>query len=316
MGVKSTQTFRAGGIFNRVSAPAREGATPESKTEGLFAWLMISPGLGMAAALGIFPLVFLMALSFFNLDLTNPQGRGWAGLDNYIRLLGDEQFWNSLKLTVLYTGSAVVLQVVIGMGLALLLFRPFRGQHVVRILVILPMILAPIVVGMLWRTLLLTPKFGILDYIVESLGLGSHAWLTDASLALPSVVVIHVWQWTPFAFLVFLASLHALPVEPLEAARMDCKSWWHELWYIILPLMRPAIAIVVILRTIASLNAFAQIYAATEGGPGTATQILNMYIYNTAFVGLSIGYGATLGTVQLIITVGVAILFFHVRRTR
>jgi len=193
------------------------------------------------------------------------------------------------------------------------LFRVFVGRNLVRTLVILPLILAPLVAGMLWRTLLLTPRFGILDYVSYSLGLGSHEWLTSSRLALLSVIVIHVWQWTPFAFLVFLASLHALPVEPLEAARLDCRSWWQELWYVILPLMLPAIVIVAILRTIAALNAFAQIYAATEGGPGTATQILNLYIHNTAFVGLSIGYGSALGAVQLLITVGVALLFFRFR---
>ena len=316
MRAKFREVLRAGGTLHRASAPARGAATLKSGSESLFAWLIVSPGLTLTVALGVFPLVLLVVLSFFNLNLTNPQGTGWAGVDNYLRLLGDDQFWSSMRVTVIYTGSGVGLQVVIGMALALLLFRPFRGQNVVRVLVILPMILAPIVVGMLWRTLLLTPKFGVLDYIIQSLGLGSHAWLTDAALALPSVVVIHVWQWTPFAFLVFLASLHALPVSSLEAARLDCVSKWQELWYVILPLMRPAIVIVAVLRAIASLNAFAQIYAATEGGPGTATQILNMYIYNTAFVGLSIGYGATLATVQLAITLGVAIFFFRIRRAR
>lgn len=221
-----------------------------------------------------------------------------------------------MKVTAFYTIGSVFLQVVIGMALALLLFRSFRGLNVAQTLIILPMTLAPLVVGMLWRTLLLTPRFGIIDYIVQSLGLGSHAWLTSSTLALPSVIVINVWQWTPFAFLIFLASLHALPVGPMEAARLDCISWWQEIWYVVLPLVRPAIVIVAILRMIATLNAFPQIYAATEGGPGTATQILNLYIYSTAFVGLSIGYGSTLGTVQLVITLGVAILFFSMRRGR
>jgi multiple sugar transport system permease protein len=277
---------------------------------------MISPGLALMVGLGTLPLALLVGLSFFRINLTNPAGNRWAGLENYIRLLGDAQFWNSMRVTAIYTISGVTLQIVIGMALALFLFRSFRGQNVARVLVILPVILAPIVVGMLWRTLLLTPRFGILDYISYSFGLGSHTWLTDSRLALLSVVVIHVWQWTPFAFLVFLASLHALPVEPLEAARLDCQSWWQELWYVILPLMVPAIVIVAILRAIAALNAFAQIYAATEGGPGTATQILNLYIYNTAFVGLSIGYGSALGTVQLLITAAVALLFFRIRVRR
>ena len=295
--------------------PVAQGRRSASflSSEGLFAWLMISPGLVLMVGLGTLPLVFLVSLSFFRINLTNPAGNRWTGLGNYIRLLADGQFWNSMQVTAIYTISGVALQIVIGMALALFLFRVFPGHKLLRTLIILPVILAPIVVGMLWRTLLLTPRFGILDYFSYSLGLGSHTWLTDSTLALLSIIVIHVWQWTPFAFLVFLASLHALPVEPLEAARLDCRSWWQELWYVILPLMAPAIVIVAILRTIAALNAFAAIYAATEGGPGTATQILNLYIHNTAFVGLSIGYGSALGTVQLLITVVVALLFFRFR---
>ncbi len=313
---KPREALRAGGLGIRATASARRADLPKSISESLFAWLMISPGLSLTFALGAFPLFLLVMLSLFHINLTNPRGTGWAGLDNYVKLLGDAQFWHAMKVTAIYTLGSMSLQIVIGLALALLLFRSFRGQSVARTLVILPMILAPLVVGMLWRTLLLTPRFGMIDYIVQSIGLGSHAWLTDATLALPSVIVINVWQWTPFAFLVFLASLHALPIDIIEAARLDCVSWWHPLWYVILPLIRPAIVIVAILRLIATLNAFPQIYAATEGGPGTATQILNLYIYNTAFVGLSIGYGATLGTVQLVITLGVAILFFSMRRGR
>ena len=132
--------------------------------------------------------------------------------------------------------------------------------------------------------------------------------------ALASVIVIHTWQWTPFAFLVFLATLHALPQEPLEAAKLDCQSWWQQFRYVILPLVRPAIVIVVILRTIVALNAFGAIYAATGGGPGLATEILNLYVYETSFVTLSVGYGAALGTTQLLITVAVALVFFRIRR--
>lgn len=314
--MRSRKALWARDSVRQAGALARGHWSAKSLSESVFAWLMISPGLVLMVGLGTFPLILLIGLSFFRINLTNPAGNRWAGLENYVRLLGDRQFWSSMQVTGIYTVSGVALQVVIGMALALFLFRSFRAQNLVRTLVVLPLILAPIVVGMLWRTLLLTPRFGILDYIAYSLGLGSHAWLTDSTLALISVIVIHVWQWTPFAFLVFLASLFALPVEPLEAARLDCQSWWQELWYVILPLMVPAIVIVALLRAIASLNAFAQIYAATEGGPGTATQILNLYIYNTAFVGLSIGYGSALGTVQLLITAGVALLFFRMRRAR
>ncbi|MHB1416224.1 MAG: carbohydrate ABC transporter permease [Chloroflexota bacterium] len=283
--------------------------------ESRFGWYMISPGLLLMIALGTMPLVALVGLSFFRLDLASPLNTGWIGLENYGRLLTDSRFWDSLKLAAIYAVSSVSLQVIIGMALALLLFRHFPGQGVVRTLILLPMILAPVVVGILWRTLLLTPRFGLLDYIFIVLGLGSHGWLDEPNLAVLSVIVIHTWQWTPFAFLVFLASLHALPVEPLEQAKLDCTARWQELWYVILPLLKPAIVIVIILRSIQALNAFAAVYAATGGGPGTATEILNLYTYQMAFVQLSVGYGSALGTVQLFLTVVVALAFFRIRRS-
>jgi len=263
--------------------------------------------------LGVFPLLAVVGLSLFRIDLTSPLKDGWVGLANYGRLLQDARFWHSIQTSCIYTISTVAAQVVLGMALALLLFRKLRGQGLVRTLVLLPTILAPVVVGLLWRTLLLTPRFGIVDYMFMILGLGSRMWLADSTLALVSVTIIHTWQWTPYAFLVFLASLNALPVEPLEAARLDCRSRWQEIRYVILPLLRPAIFIVVILRSIVALNAFAAIYSATGGGPGIATEILNLYIYYTAFASLSVGYGSALGTVQLVITVVVALAFFRNR---
>jgi multiple sugar transport system permease protein len=266
--------------------------------------------------LALLPLLLLVGLSLFRVDLASPHRSGWIALENYAQLLRDDRFWHALQITGIYTTSTVALQVVLGMALALLLFRQFPGETIVRTLLLLPTILAPVVVGLLWRTLLLTPRYGIIDYLFESVGLGSRPWLADPTLALVSVILMHTWQWTPFAFLVFLASLHALPVEPLEAARLDCASRWQELWYVVFPLMRPAIVIVTILRSITALNAFAAIYAATGGGPGVATEILNLYTYYTAFQNLSVGYGSAVGTIQLLVTVALAVVFFKMRVTR
>jgi multiple sugar transport system permease protein len=194
-------------------------------------------------------------------------------------------------------------------------FRGFRGQGLMRVSVLLPMILAPVVVGLAWRTLILTPEYGILDYIAILLGFGSKPWLVDPTWALISVIIIHTWQWTPFAFLVFLASLNAMPQEPLEAALLDTRTSWQRFRYIILPMLRPAIVIVLIFRTMIALRAFAAIFSATGGGPGTATEILNLYSYRVSFNSLDLGYGAALGTVLLLITVGVSLIFFRMRRS-
>ena len=216
----------------------------------------------------------------------------------------------------IYTGTTVVLQVVIGLALALLVMGMKRGQGLFRIVAILPVVLSPAVVGMVWRTFMLAPEFGIVDYFAIMAGLGSQNWLGDPTLALVSVVVIHTWQWTPFAFMVLLASLAALPDDLYEAARIDRASAWQRFKRITLPLLRPAIVMVVIMRTMVALTAFAAIFTVTGGGPGTATEILNLYAYRKSFTELSIGYGSALAVALLIVTVLISAVLFAVRRAR
>jgi multiple sugar transport system permease protein len=241
---------------------------------------------------------------------------GFAGFENYAQLGGDRRFWSSLWLTFVYTGTTVVLQVVVGLGLALLVMQVRAGQALLRVAAILPIVLAPVVAGLFWRSLVLAPDFGILDFVTRALGLGSFNWLGDPQLALVSVIAIHTWQWTPFAFLVLLASLAALPPDLYEAARLDRAGPWQRFRHITLPLIRPAIVIVVILRMVTALSAFAAIYAATGGGPGSATEILNLYAYRLSFTELSLGFGAAVATVLLVITLAVSFGLFALRRGR
>lgn len=194
---------------------------------------------------------------------------GFVGLDNYRELLGDPRFWSALGVSLVYTFSTVILQVVLGLALALLVNGMKRGQAMFRIVAILPVVLSPAVVGMVWRTFMLTPEFGVVDYLSMTAGLGSHNWLGDPSLALFSVVVIHTWQWTPFAFMVLLASLAALPEDIYEAARIDRASPWRCFVRITSPPLRPAIVmVIIIMRTMVALTAFAAIFTVTGGGPG------------------------------------------------
>lgn len=274
---------------------------------------MISPSVVVLAVVSTLPLLALIGMSFFTLELTQPWENGWAGLSNYGSMLRDGRFWDSVRTTGLYTVSTVALQVAIGLALALALSGRFPGRNLLRTAVLLPMILAPVVVGLAWRTLLLTPRYGLLDFVSESLGFGSHSWLGDPQLALFSVIAIHTWQWTPFAFLVFTAAIAALPAEPYEAAKLDRANAWQMFRYITLPLIRPAIVIVIIIRSMIALRAFAAIFAATGGGPGNATEILNLYAYRTSFTSLSLGYGSALTTTLLLITVVLSVTFFRIR---
>jgi multiple sugar transport system permease protein len=279
-----------------------------------FGYAMVSPGMIFLVAVTTLPLVSLLSMSLFRIDLTSPMDNGWAGFENYAEIIKDHRFWHSIRLTAVYTTVTVVLQVIIGLALAMAFFRGFKGQGAMRVSVLLPMILAPVVVGLSWRTLILTPEYGILDYLSILMGFGSKPWLVHPAWALVSVILIHSWQWTPFAFLVFLASLNAMPQEPLEAALLDTRNSWQRFRFVILPMIRPAVYIVIIIRTMVALRAFAAIFSATGGGPGTATEILNLYAYRVSFNSLNLGYGAALGTLLLLITVGVSMVFFRMRK--
>jgi multiple sugar transport system permease protein len=290
------------------------GPSRLARGEARFAWLMISPSLLVLALVSTIPLLVLVGMSFFTIELTQVWKNGFAGLGNYARMVQDHRFWGSLAITGVYTVTTVTLQIVIGLALALALSGSFPGRNLLRTVILMPMMLAPVVVGLAWRTLLLTPRYGLIDYLAQALGVGSKSWLGDPQLALGSVIAIHTWQWTPFAFLVFTAALAALPLEPYEAARLDRANAWQMFRYITLPLIRPAIVIIVIIRSMIALRAFAAIFAATGGGPGTATEILNLYAYRTSFSAFSLGYGAALATTLLIVTVVLSVTFFRVRQ--
>ncbi len=296
--------------------PLRPGTSGRSRLqaqEANFAWLMISPSFLVMLLIGSLPLATLIVMSFARIDLASTRPEAFVGLDNFVRMLRDDRFWHALRIMLVYTVSSVTLQLMIGLALAMALLRPVRGQGVLRVAILLPMILAPVVVGLAWRTLILTPDYGIIDFVVQTLGFGSQPWLTDPTWALVSVIVIHTWQWTPFAFLVFTATLHALPQEPFEAAMIDGAGAWQRFRDLTLPLLWPTIIVIVIMRTMIALRAFDAIFSATGGGPGTATEILYLYAYRVSFTSLTLGYGAAVATVLLVVTAIISALLFRLR---
>jgi multiple sugar transport system permease protein len=287
-----------------------------AQRERRFAAALLAPAFLALLATTTFPLLFLVWTSAFRMDLAMPFTNGFVGFENYRVLLTDDRFWSSLLVSLIYTGSTVILQVVIGLALALLIMDMKRGQGVFRLIAILPVVLSPAVVGMIWRTFMLAPEFGIVDFLSINAGLGSQNWLGDPTLAMISVIAIHTWQWTPFAFMVLLASLAALPEDIYEAARLDRASAWQRFRRITLPLLRPAIVMVIIMRTMVALTAFAAIFTVTGGGPGTATEILNLYAYRKSFTELSIGYGSALAVALLIVTIIISGILFALRRAK
>lgn len=284
--------------------------------EHVFGWVLSLPGTVVLLATTTVPLLYLIWTSLQRYNLTSPAGNGFAGLANYLAIAGDGRFWASLLRSAIYTVGTVGLQIVLGLGLAMLVGRIRRGRGLVRVAAIMPIMFAPVVVGLVWSTLLLTPDYGVVDFVVQTLGLGSHNWLGSPTLAFISVVIMHTWQWTPFAFLIFLAALAAFPEEIEEAAKLDGAGPWQRFRFLTLPFLRPTIIVVVIIRTVIALSAFDAIYAATGGGPGTATEILNLYAFRVTFQDFNIGYGSALAVVLLLLTAIVAVFFSRIRLAR
>lgn len=265
-----------------------------------FVAITMAPTLIFLALLTAFPTISLIYYSLSRWSLTNFQPK-WAGLENYRQLLfEDPTFWISLEKTALFTFGAVGLEFLFGLGIAQLFNRPLKMIGVLRSLIILPMVVTPVVTGLIWR-IMYNPDFGLINYFLGMLGFEPRAWVDKASTALPALIVADVWQWTPFMFLLIYAGLQSLPDEPFEAARVDGASGWQTFRYLTLPMLRNVILVAILLRIIESVKTFDIIFALTRGGPGTATQTLNIYTFYLAFEWLKPGYAAALAVIILVI---------------
>jgi len=218
-------------------------------------------------------------------------------------LFSDQFFLSALLHTFFYAAIALTIEFFIGLGLALLLNEKMRGRNAFRALFLLPMMLPPVVVGVVWR-LMLNSNFGALNGTLKGFGVNTEAltWTASPKLAMASVIMADVWQWTPFMFLILLAGLQAIPQEPYEAALIDGSNAWRTFRHVTLPLLKPAILIALLLRTMDLLRVFDHIFILTEGGPGFATETLSLYIYRTAFRFSNFGYAAAMSFVLLLIT--------------
>ena len=251
-------------------------------------------------------------ISLHSENLLRPgSGDALTGAKNYAKALTDPTLRESIWVTVVYVLAAVAVEVALGTAIALLMRRNFPGKGLARVLVLLPMILTPVVAGLTWR-LLMDPTSGTINYFLGVLGLGSqHAFLADPSTALAAVILVEIWQNTPFVVIIVLAGLESLPPEPFEAAQLDGASGWQLIRHITLPLVRPVLAIVILLRVIDAVKTFALVETMTKGGPGTSTLAISNYVYRTGFQLFDIGYSTTLG---LVTSVAVMVLVFPFAR--
>lgn len=262
--------------------------------------VLIAPIFIFLLAVTVFPTLYALYTSSQYYLLSEPFNKHFDGIGNYLYMFQDSRFWGSLKITFTFMLSSLIIEMILGVILALLMSRKFFGSGLAKTLFLLPTITTPVVVGLIW-VMLFDPQFGFINYALGQLGFEPQAWLAGENTAIWAVVAVDVWEWTPFVGLVVLAGLQSLPDEPYEAATVDGASSLQKFLHLTLPLIKPYLVIAFVFRFMDLFRWFDTIYVMTKGGPGTATETLNMFGYLTGFNFMNVGYAASLGLTMLFI---------------
>jgi multiple sugar transport system permease protein len=279
------------------------------------AWLLLGPAALYLIAFSIYPLIMSLLRSFQDYNQTKDTWR-WIGFRNYADLFASTEFWTVVKNTLILMTAGVAIQVVLGTALALFFNQNLRGSAIVRGILILPMLLTPIVVGLMWRALL-NPQWGLLNWLAVKMGLGYVGWLSDAHVALWTLVLVDSWQWTPFVFVVVYARLQALPQEVFEAGSVDGANWFQRTRMLTLPLLMPAIVFAAIFRGIDAFRTFDLVFGLTNGGPVQATSTLSFEGFQNGFEFQRYGYASAVSYVMVIAAaIGITLLLRVVRVRR
>ncbi|MFA5028165.1 MAG: sugar ABC transporter permease [Candidatus Methylomirabilota bacterium] len=306
-----SQHVTAGGAATAAPPPAPAG--PREFLERHFGRLLSLPAVLSIAGLIIFPLVFNLYMSLQSWFVSSTTPPKFIGLMNYVEIFGkDARFWNATWITVKFTGASVALELALGLAIALYLHREFCGRGLVRTVMLLPMVSTPAAVALIW-VIMFNPSLGILNYFLSLLGIPPLLWLGHPRTVLPSLILMDIWKWTPLMVLILHSGLQSLPLSPFEAARIDGASAWQTFRYITLPLLRPSIAVALIFRTMDSLKTFDTIYIMTEGGPNNASEILNLYTFQTGFKYFHMGYASALAVVLVLFVFAVNLALIRVR---
>lgn len=274
----------------------------------LTAHLFSAPALLLTIVILFVPMVYALRLSFYQYSLARPNDVHFIGLANYVDVLTHGGLLFSVWITLVYTVASVALEFLLGLAFALLLNRELRLQGIVRTLMMLPLFLTPIVVGLIWM-LIYTPNRGILSEVTFLLGLEPVAWLGLPLTALPAVILVDVWQTTPFMFLVFLAGLQSLPFHVYEAASIDGATGMQTLLRVTLPMLKPLILVAVMIRGMDAFRSFDTIYLLTGGGPGVLTQVISLTVYYMGFQTYNLGLASAASYVVLVLVLLCSLYF-------
>jgi multiple sugar transport system permease protein len=273
-------------------------------------YLFIAPALIVVGAVIVFPWLFTLYMSAFDWKIGATHQFVW--LDNYTALMTNQRFVEAIVRTFYFTLLAVTIPLLLGTAAAMIFHREFPFRGVLRGVFIMPMMATPVAVALVW-TMMFHPQQGVLNYLLTVVGLPKSLWTYSPTLVIPSLVLVEIWHWTPLVMLIVLGGLAALPTEPYESARLDGATEWQLFRHITLPLVAPFIVVAAVIRTIDALKTFDTIYVITGGGPGTASETINLYLYLQAFAFYNIGNASAVVVVFFVIVLALALLLLHVR---
>lgn len=262
--------------------------------------LLYYPGRVILLLITIIPTIYALILSLQDYNLAQVDNKKFVFLQNYLDIFMDDRFWNSLKVTLTFTGISLCAELFLGMLIALCLSKRICLKGIAQVGILLPMIMTPVVVALFWK-MFYDPQFGNLNYFLSVLGLGTIDPLSSRKWVILALGIVDIWEWTPYVALILLSGLQALPLEPYEAAKVDGSNGWQTFRYITVPLLRPVISIAVVFRFMDLFKWMDTIYVMTSGGPGIATETLSYYAYLNNFKFLNVGYASALCIVMLLI---------------
>ena len=267
-----------------------------------YGYLLAAPSVLIILLIILFPITFALISSFFDYTLINKSFNSFIGLKNYQNSINNERLFNSISVTFIFVILVVLFEFLLGFFIALLLNSVERFKSVYYFILLLPLLINPIVVGLIWR-MFLHPQLGILNYLLSLIAIEPVNWLGDPKMAFITIIFVDIWHQVSFMIILLLAGLSAIPKEPYEAARSDGANMFQCFYHITLPYMRPVIIITILIRLIFAIKTYDLIYIMTKGGPGDATDLISYYIYRSAFISLNLGEAAAMSTILLIIIV-------------
>ena len=283
------------------------------RINGYFFFLF--PGVAIVLALTLFPALYGIYISFTNLNLGYVE-HSLVGFQNYVRFFQWADLGLVARNTLLFTAATVILQVCIGLAVAILLNQRLPGHQFMRSITILPWVLPSVVVGLVFAQIFGGSRLGIANYLLSLVGIGQQSWFSDPALAMTILIGVCAWRGVPFSVIVLLGGLQTLPRDVFEAAAIDGATRWQRFRYLTVPLLRPIVLICLIMGTGGALNSLDIPLALTGGGPGNATELIAISLYKQSFFQLDIGYGATIGTIMLIVNLVLIVLYLSILRPR